>query len=481
MENKKKKESKSIKKTSTTKKVKTTKIPVKKKTTRKKPKKKAFTLIELLAVIIILGVLMIIAVPSVTSYINNSRKSGYVTTAKNLMDGARTKVNEGKLSIYDTGKTYYLPFSMIKTENAAKSPYGEFTEAYVVVTYDGDGFDYYWTSTDETKTGVYLTYYSELDNDKIVSNVSAGLTDIAICGKEEIVVFKEDGTQETKVADDCIEPKGSYEGNVLENTNATASGFFTFDKSTGTIKGVHDDISLTLLDIDACATYLYEDGWSNSLEEANDYCNNGLLNEIINYNEIDFARELQDRNILKINSIKNCPKDVVIPSKIDGVKVVAIDENAFTNNNIYSVEIPKSITTISKYAFDIYYGPYNIINKTGKAFVWTYYSDNAVKTGDVFGGYENVKALIKVTSSKMETIDIDNMFEITNNEATVTLKNKNGYDIYYYPDSNDATRIEVMNVNQSVSVQNCGTVTIRIEKNGEVLFQRPLAFSKCLQ
>ena len=37
-----------------------------------KHKKKAFTLIELLAVIIILGILMIIAIPAVSKYIRDS-------------------------------------------------------------------------------------------------------------------------------------------------------------------------------------------------------------------------------------------------------------------------------------------------------------------------------------------------------------------------------------------------------------------------
>ncbi len=52
--------------------------------------RKAFTLIELLAVIIILGILMIIAVPAVTKFITDSRKETYVDTAKGIMSGART-------------------------------------------------------------------------------------------------------------------------------------------------------------------------------------------------------------------------------------------------------------------------------------------------------------------------------------------------------------------------------------------------------
>lgn len=58
--------------------------------------KKGFTLIELLAVIIILGVLMIIAIPSVTQYIQNSRKEAYVKTIDSFSRAVMQEVNEGK-------------------------------------------------------------------------------------------------------------------------------------------------------------------------------------------------------------------------------------------------------------------------------------------------------------------------------------------------------------------------------------------------
>lgn len=118
----------------------------------KKKNKKGFTLIELLAVIIILGILMIIAIPSVTSYISSSRKNAYVDTAKQVIGGARVLVNSGKLEAYDSSVTYYIPSSCINLENGDKpvSPYGDFVSAYIVVTYNGNGYDYYWTSVDET-------------------------------------------------------------------------------------------------------------------------------------------------------------------------------------------------------------------------------------------------------------------------------------------------------------------------------------------
>ena len=201
-------EKKSTKKISGTKKTTTKKVQTKttkKKVNNKKKTKKGFTLIELLAVIIIVGVLVIVAVPAITSYISESRKSSYITTTKYLISGARNIVNSGKLGTYDTSVTYYLPYDMIPTENGTKTPYGEIKEGYVVVTYNGKGYDYYWTGTDTSQEGIYLTYQNKLENTRILTGVKEITTDIAICGKENIVVFNKDGTiKERKVADDCI-------------------------------------------------------------------------------------------------------------------------------------------------------------------------------------------------------------------------------------------------------------------------------------
>ena len=133
---------------------------------------KGFTLIELLAVIVIMGVLLMIAVPSVSNYINNSRKNAYITTAKELIRGATNLVNSGKLDVFDLGTTYYIPSSCIHTETGGESPYGVFDPAYIIVQYDGNSFTFYWTSRDDQGIGIpNPTLENELDVDKLVTGI----------------------------------------------------------------------------------------------------------------------------------------------------------------------------------------------------------------------------------------------------------------------------------------------------------------------
>ena len=163
--------------------------------------KKGFTLIELLAVIIILGILMLIAIPSVTSYINNSRKETYVDSIKELIKGSSVLVNSGDINVNDPSVTYYIPTSVIKTENGeVRSPYGKITDAYVVVTYDGDDYDYYYVGKDESNIGIEsITKNDAIKKDSIVEvdNVDTGT---AIRGTEYVIVFDDELNPGEKIA-----------------------------------------------------------------------------------------------------------------------------------------------------------------------------------------------------------------------------------------------------------------------------------------
>ena len=164
--------------------------------------KKGFTLIELLAVIIILGVLLLVAIPSVTTYINNSRKEAYITTAKEYIKGATNLVNSGDLDVFNPEATYYIPTSCVALETGGESPYGgKFSPAYIVVTYDNNSYNYYWMSRDENGIGIRKPINSnKLKTDLIESSIKANEIEpvYAIDGRSTIIEFKEDDCKTAK-------------------------------------------------------------------------------------------------------------------------------------------------------------------------------------------------------------------------------------------------------------------------------------------
>jgi len=159
---------------------------------KKEKRKLGFTLIEILSVIVILGILMIIAVPSIGNHINNSKKEGYVDTAKSLANGVRNLIHNRKLRLNDKEATYYIDGKCVKTNNGYRSPYGEFEKAYIVVTVSEEGNNYYWTSVDVTGSGVRnIINVDKLDKDKIESDIDPSeiTADGGIDGRNKIIII----------------------------------------------------------------------------------------------------------------------------------------------------------------------------------------------------------------------------------------------------------------------------------------------------
>ena len=132
----------------------------------KKMNKKGFTLVELLAVIVILGLLMAIAIPSVTKYITQSRKKTLVNSIDSFITATTTAVNNNEFgALSDQTTLYYIPVSndeaasCISLEKGGTDPFGTWTEAYVGVLYDADNYsyDYYFTFYDDAGYGMTLT------------------------------------------------------------------------------------------------------------------------------------------------------------------------------------------------------------------------------------------------------------------------------------------------------------------------------------
>ncbi len=64
-----------------------------------------FTLIELLAVITIMGILMMVAIPAVTRTIENSRRDSFNTIAKSYMDSVRNAWVADNIICYDSSRS----------------------------------------------------------------------------------------------------------------------------------------------------------------------------------------------------------------------------------------------------------------------------------------------------------------------------------------------------------------------------------------
>lgn len=129
--------------------------------------KKGFTLIELLAVIVILGILMLIAIPSVSKYIDSSRKKTYVTDAVQYVDSVKKDVVSGILPTPTVEQVLFVKLSSIKLEKGNnKSPYGSYIDdkSYVMVRNVDNNLKYYFSALDDEGYGIALTEDNKLSD-----------------------------------------------------------------------------------------------------------------------------------------------------------------------------------------------------------------------------------------------------------------------------------------------------------------------------
>ncbi len=138
--------------------------------------KKGFTLIEILAAIVILGIVSAIGITAVSSNIVESRKSVYVNLARQLADSARDMRGQDKLPRdLKTGEALVIPCFSLNGKELDLSEgtgFGDLVAdyCYVGIVNTNNEYKYYVTSVDTSNHGFVAVEYSEINKDRLVDD-----------------------------------------------------------------------------------------------------------------------------------------------------------------------------------------------------------------------------------------------------------------------------------------------------------------------
>ena len=256
-------------------------------------KRNAFTLIELLAVIVILAVILVISIPRILDVIETSKLDSFKTSAQIIADSAEKKYVENKLNNID---------EVITCENVTKLSKEDYEYCFVKIDNEGKA-----TVTIEGK---------------------GKFKDLAICN----------GTKTSVELSDTCSTDAKYFAYVEVVDKVTIKDKEKCKKYVIS-KGLSENDTLTLCNGGAVDGITIEDGVQLGYIPSTDYEEAGL-------------NVKEGKTVLITKYINNDILDVVIPSDINGKKVVAIGNDAFGFKKLTSVTIPDSVTSIGHRAFE---------------------------------------------------------------------------------------------------------------------------------
>lgn len=133
--------------------------------------KKGFTLVELLGVIIILSIIMLIAIPNITSILNKSKNDTYLTDARKLITQAEYLIRSSKVDKPASNQLLKITLSYLGTKDVSKDSDGNsysLTDSYVIVVRKEGYLEYYVqlvATTDSGNKGIRLVHEDELESD----------------------------------------------------------------------------------------------------------------------------------------------------------------------------------------------------------------------------------------------------------------------------------------------------------------------------
>ena len=342
-------------------------------------KKKGFTLVELLAVIVILAVILIIAMPKISDVIKNSKEASLETTAKLIASQAEKKYTENQ--VLDGSGT-------IKCSDVAKISSNDYESCNITfddkgnakVTIVGKGKFEGMAVCNANKNSASISsdcstaakYFSYEDiDDGLVKTLSVTVEDESKC--KSYLQSKFDAPEEvaTTLCNDNVNDVGDGDSSIK---NAVEEGDIpSSDYETMGLKVEYLVKNVEVKDANKCKTYLMNLGGATEGQVAT-LCNGGSVTfgeKTGSLKDVVFGRNIPSSDYetagLNITYKPYTPSikitgynieggtDVVIPSQIYGKTVVAIGDNAFYDRGyglgITSVVIPNTVTSIGRHAF----------------------------------------------------------------------------------------------------------------------------------
>ena len=296
--------------------------------------RRGFTLVELLAVIVILAVILVIAVPQIMNVITESRKGALISSAKLIASAAETaKLSNDTLGINKT----------IKCEDVSKLNSEDYDSC--TITFDSNG--------------------------------KAKVT-IVGKGKFEGMSVCEATKEDAEISSECIIPT-----NTACFTYEEIQQVSNFDINKDVCKTFFSQGGAPVDKVETICAGGEIDGYTMK-----DYINLGYFSASALEKSVVISNVQYSESVISITDYdETCPKDVIIPREIDNKTVVEIGYGAFADESIFafneeykvekysvlllknkfydlnavpiefeaiqltSVTIPDSVTSIGEYAF----------------------------------------------------------------------------------------------------------------------------------
>ena len=320
-------------------------------------KRNAFTLIELLAVIVILAVILVIAIPRILDVIETSKKDSFKTSAQIIADSAEKKYVENKLNNIDEEITCENVTKLSKEDyESCKITFDN--EGNAKVTIEGKGKFKDLAICNGTKTSVELSDTCSTDAKYFAYEeveVGISITGYSIEGGLDVVIPSNiNGKKVVAIGDVAfttrgVEPTGISTNKIEYNIQPLYSKKDNYEVVP---LAIYTPVGLGITSVIIPDTVISIGNYA--------FYGNKLTSVIIPNSVTSIGNSAFENNQLT---------NIIIPTS-----VTSIGNDAFGGNQLTSVTIPTSVTSIGKGAFYKYntsnLNLTKIINKTGRSFNW---------------------------------------------------------------------------------------------------------------